>query len=187
MNGSLSCRQELLYLCRRARLLNTPARQDEPFLPFSWWVSRHNEPMDYWGGSQPGSRKCQCGITNTCVDPTKDCNCDAGNHRPPAAGQARLSLSVKRHVRGVGLPNHTVNISVGFSVSWNCCLFSRMSKYVLAVTLLITSAPDSGMCREYRCSWNAHSLVIRRHLFFGRHRYCLEPMPRLMWIMYCPR
>lgn len=34
--------------------------------------------MDYWGGALPGSRKCECGVLGTCVDPTKWCNCDAG-------------------------------------------------------------------------------------------------------------
>ncbi|XP_043205500.1 neurexin-4-like [Amphibalanus amphitrite] len=78
INGSLTCKQELFYACRRSRLLNTPVRPEEPFEPFSWWVSRNNEIMDYWGGSQPGSRKCACGIQGTCIDRTKDCNCDAG-------------------------------------------------------------------------------------------------------------
>ena len=78
INGSLTCKQELFYACRRSRLLNTPVRPEEPFEPFSWWVSRNNEIMDYWGGSQPGSRKCACGILGTCIDRTKDCNCDAG-------------------------------------------------------------------------------------------------------------
>lgn len=49
------------------------------FRPFSWWVSRHNQPMDYWAGALPGSRKCECGILGNCFDPTKWCNCDS-NH-----------------------------------------------------------------------------------------------------------
>ena len=46
--------------------------------PNTWWVSRQNQPMDYWGGSLPGSRKCECGLMGTCIDETKWCNCDAG-------------------------------------------------------------------------------------------------------------
>ncbi|KAJ4427833.1 hypothetical protein ANN_25612 [Periplaneta americana] len=42
------------------------------FNPSSWWVSRYNQRMDYWGGSLPGSRKCECGILDT-----KWCNCDS--------------------------------------------------------------------------------------------------------------
>ncbi|KFM64432.1 Neurexin-4, partial [Stegodyphus mimosarum] len=33
--------------------------------------------MDYWGGSLPGSRKCNCGLYGTCKDPSKWCNCDS--------------------------------------------------------------------------------------------------------------
>ena len=60
------------------------------FEPFSWWVSRNNEVMDYWGGSQPGSRKCACGILGTCIDRTKDCNCDSGETRCGAEGDVGL-------------------------------------------------------------------------------------------------
>lgn len=51
------------------------------FQPYSWWVSRQNQRMDYWAGALPGSRKCECGILKSCVDPTKWCNCDA-DHLP---------------------------------------------------------------------------------------------------------
>lgn len=53
------------------------ADETQPFRPFSWWVSRHNQPMDYWAGGLPGSRKCECGIQGSCIDPTKWCNCDS--------------------------------------------------------------------------------------------------------------
>lgn len=49
------------------------------FRPFSWWISRHNQPMDYWAGALPGSRKCECGILGKCHDPTKWCNCDSNS------------------------------------------------------------------------------------------------------------
>ena len=42
----------------------------------SWWVSRDSGQMKYWGGALPGSRKCACGMTNSCADPSKVCNCD---------------------------------------------------------------------------------------------------------------
>lgn len=41
-------------------------------------MSRHNQKMDYWGGSIPGSYKCQCGVIGNCKDTTKWCNCDSG-------------------------------------------------------------------------------------------------------------
>nr|UEK51597.1 neurexin IV-like protein [Parasacculina yatsui] len=78
INSSIACRQNLLYTCRGARLLNTATSRTEPFRPLSWWMSRSNAVMDYWGGSQPGSRKCRCGIDGNCVDRALDCNCDAG-------------------------------------------------------------------------------------------------------------
>ncbi|XP_064214176.1 neurexin-4 isoform X2 [Tribolium castaneum] len=78
INRSSTCRQHLQYACRGARLFNSPTDETR-FSPFSWWVSRHNQKMDYWGGALPGSRKCACGVSGTCVDPTKWCNCDSSN------------------------------------------------------------------------------------------------------------
>ncbi|KAG8190720.1 hypothetical protein JTE90_024856 [Oedothorax gibbosus] len=77
VNRSYSCRQNLRYECYKTRLFNSPAAEPAPFEPFSWWVSRNNRQMDYWGGSLPGSRKCNCGLYGTCKDPTKWCNCDS--------------------------------------------------------------------------------------------------------------
>lgn len=78
LNRSQSCWQRLTYSCQSSRLFNTPS-DELTFRPFSWWVSRHNQPMDYWAGALPGSRKCECGILGNCFDPTKWCNCDS-NH-----------------------------------------------------------------------------------------------------------
>ncbi|KAL4092111.1 hypothetical protein QTP88_026673 [Uroleucon formosanum] len=77
INRSHSCWQPLSYSCKQSRLFNSPANGLD-FRPFGWWVSRHNQKMDYWGGSIPGSYKCQCGIIGNCKDPTKWCNCDSG-------------------------------------------------------------------------------------------------------------
>ncbi|XP_026281799.1 neurexin-4 isoform X3 [Frankliniella occidentalis] len=86
INRSSTCRQRLHYACKNSKLLNSPSLPNMPFRPFSWWVSRSNQRMDYWGGALPGSRKCECGVLGTCRDPTKWCNCDgirlnsAGQH-----------------------------------------------------------------------------------------------------------
>ena len=40
-------------------------------------MSRQNQRMDYWAGGLAGSRKCECGVSGTCVDRSKWCNCDA--------------------------------------------------------------------------------------------------------------
>ncbi|KAJ6647209.1 Neurexin-4 [Pseudolycoriella hygida] len=77
LNRSHNCWQRLTYQCQSSRLFNSPSDETQLFRPFSWWVSRHNQPMDYWAGALPGSRKCECGIQGSCIDPTKWCNCDA--------------------------------------------------------------------------------------------------------------
>ncbi|RWS30064.1 neurexin-4-like protein, partial [Leptotrombidium deliense] len=77
VNRSHSCKQSLKYECLNARLLNTPYTRDPNFQPFSWWVSRNNQKMDYWGGSLPGTRRCSCGLYGTCRDSLKWCNCDS--------------------------------------------------------------------------------------------------------------
>ena len=40
----------------------------------AWWLSRDRKPMYYWGGAIPYSRKCACGMTDTCVGGGR-CNC----------------------------------------------------------------------------------------------------------------
>ncbi|XP_058066107.1 neurexin-4 [Anopheles bellator] len=78
LNRSSECWQTLTYACRSSRLFNSPS-EAENFRPYAWWVSRHNQPMDYWAGALPGSRKCQCGVVGDCADPTKWCNCDSNS------------------------------------------------------------------------------------------------------------
>uniref|UniRef100_A0A6Q2YV66 Contactin associated protein like 3 n=1 Tax=Esox lucius TaxID=8010 RepID=A0A6Q2YV66_ESOLU len=66
------CEQELVYDCRKSRLLNTPDGS-----PFTWWVGRSDEPQTYWGGAVPGSQQCGCGLQGNCIDSDHYCNCDA--------------------------------------------------------------------------------------------------------------
>ncbi|XP_018305702.1 neurexin-4 isoform X2 [Mycetomoellerius zeteki] len=77
LNRSISCTQRISYECRHSKLFNTPVPPGDYFRPNSWWVSRNNQKMDYWGGALSGSRKCECGIDGNCRDMTKWCNCDA--------------------------------------------------------------------------------------------------------------
>merc|ERR1711899_254946 len=79
INRSVACVQKLGYDCKRSRLLNTPVRDSDNFSPYGYWVSRQNRIMDYWAGSLPGSRKCECGLLGVCFDPDKWCNCDSGH------------------------------------------------------------------------------------------------------------
>jgi len=50
MNRSYTCRQRLRYECKRSRLFNTPSPENQEFRPYSWWMSRQNQRMDYWAG-----------------------------------------------------------------------------------------------------------------------------------------
>ncbi|XP_043664145.1 neurexin-4 isoform X6 [Vespula pensylvanica] len=77
LNRSTRCSQRIKYECKHSKLFNSPVSQNDYFKPNSWWVSRQNQKMDYWGGALPGSRKCECGILGNCADPSKWCNCDA--------------------------------------------------------------------------------------------------------------
>ena len=77
VNKSYSCKQFIKYECKNARLFNTPYQLQKHFKPFTWWMSRNNQKMSYWGGSLPESRKCKCGLFGNCRDPTKWCNCDS--------------------------------------------------------------------------------------------------------------
>ncbi|CAJ1073054.1 contactin-associated protein-like 4 [Xyrichtys novacula] len=74
ISQSEHCEQELSYHCRKSRLLNTPEGS-----PFSWWFGGPGpgSPQTYWGGAQPGSQQCACGLQGDCVDPQHYCNCDA--------------------------------------------------------------------------------------------------------------
>ena len=64
---SLHCEQFIKYECYGSMLL---------YSSNGWWVSRNSSKMQYWGGASPGSRKCSCGMTNSCADPIDACNCD---------------------------------------------------------------------------------------------------------------
>uniref|UniRef100_A0A3B4Y4S8 Contactin-associated protein-like 4 n=1 Tax=Seriola lalandi dorsalis TaxID=1841481 RepID=A0A3B4Y4S8_SERLL len=74
ISQSQHCEQELSYHCRRSRLLNTPEGA-----PFSWWVGGPDagQVQTYWGGAQPNSRQCACGLQDSCLDSNHYCNCDA--------------------------------------------------------------------------------------------------------------
>ena len=65
---SLHCEQFIKYECYGSWIKFTR--------PASWWESRDSSQMPYWGGASPGSRRCACGMTNSCADPSEACNCD---------------------------------------------------------------------------------------------------------------
>ena len=73
-NVSAHCEQFIKYECYGSRLDFMHSRPD------GWWVSRDSSQMLYWGGASPGSKKCACGMTNSCADPSHACNCDKNDH-----------------------------------------------------------------------------------------------------------
>lgn len=69
--ASAHCEQFIKYECRHSIIFRNGDK-------FGWWISRHAEDMTYWGGATPADNyKCACGLTNSCLDPSYGCNCDA--------------------------------------------------------------------------------------------------------------
>ena len=64
---SSHCEQFIKYECYDSMIFGSGS---------AWWVSRDSTKMTYWGGASPGSRKCACGMTNSCADSRRGCNCD---------------------------------------------------------------------------------------------------------------
>ena len=67
---SLHCEQFIKYECYGSMLM---------YRSNGWWVSRDSSKMLYWGGASPGSKKCACGMTNSCADSSEACNCDTND------------------------------------------------------------------------------------------------------------
>ena len=67
-DASKNCEQFIKYECYHSFLILDNQH--------GWWVSRNSSKMTYWGGASPGSNKCACGMTNSCADSSKRCNCD---------------------------------------------------------------------------------------------------------------
>ena len=67
-NVSTACQQFIKYDCKASRLY---------LGQLAWWASRDGEKMTYWGGATQG---CTCGVTNSCANPYKPCNCDKNDY-----------------------------------------------------------------------------------------------------------
>ena len=46
----------------------------------SWLNGRDGSKLRFWGGGPSNGTGCACGITNTCRDTTRKCNCDFNNN-----------------------------------------------------------------------------------------------------------
>ncbi|CAG0886204.1 unnamed protein product [Darwinula stevensoni] len=74
IDRSKSCDQRVKYDCFSAALRTGNIQH-------SWWVDRHGQPQHYWDGSNPARHVCKCGLTDSCIDSSLPCNCDAGMPR----------------------------------------------------------------------------------------------------------
>ena len=83
---SLHCEQFIKYECKHSCIF---ANND------AWWVSRDSVKMTYWGGAEPGSGNCACGMNNSCADNSKACNCDAND---PTWREDSGLLTDKKHL-----------------------------------------------------------------------------------------
>uniref|UniRef100_A0A3Q3S276 Contactin-associated protein-like 4 n=1 Tax=Mastacembelus armatus TaxID=205130 RepID=A0A3Q3S276_9TELE len=131
ISQSEHCEQELSYHCRMSQ-----------GSPFSWWLGGPGSGhlQTYWGGAQPGSRQCACGLQGDCVDPQHYCNCDAD--RLEWAEDSGLlvhkeSLPVRSLVLGdVQRPGSEVAYRVGplrchgDKNFWNAAFFDKETSYL---------------------------------------------------------
>ena len=77
--ASSQCEQFIKYECFHSKLLKLKYKKNNRTSPFGWWVSRNSTQMTYWGGAEPGSNNCACGMNNTCKKKNARCNCDQNN------------------------------------------------------------------------------------------------------------
>ena len=64
------CEQFIKYECFHSRMFKGN---------HAWWVSRDSAQMTHWGEAEPGSGKCACGMTKSCANANRVCNCDAND------------------------------------------------------------------------------------------------------------
>ncbi|KAM9789303.1 contactin-associated protein-like 4 [Neosynchiropus ocellatus] len=137
LSQSDHCEQELSYQCKKSRLLNTPEGS-----PSSWWSGGPGpgRRQSYWGGAQPGSQQCRCGLQGDCVDPHHYCNCDADRsdwNEDSGLITHKTSLPVRSLVLGdVHRPGSEAAYRVGplrcygDKSFWNAAFFAKETSYL---------------------------------------------------------
>ncbi|XP_041359749.1 SCO-spondin-like isoform X3 [Gigantopelta aegis] len=78
IDNSKSCKQFISWKCKAA-LIHNPYGKGKDIIT-TGWKNRTGQIADYFGGATPGSGKCQCGMTNSCVNTTMTCNCDTNDN-----------------------------------------------------------------------------------------------------------
>uniref|UniRef100_A0A3Q3Q6D3 Contactin associated protein like 3 n=1 Tax=Monopterus albus TaxID=43700 RepID=A0A3Q3Q6D3_MONAL len=164
ISQSEHCEQELSYHCRKSRLLNTPEGS-----PFSWWLGGPGPGhlQTYWGGAQPDSQQCACGLQGDCVDPQHYCNCDADRTEWYYSGLLTHmgSLPVRSLVLGdIQRPGSEATYRVGplrchgDKNLWNAAFFDKETSYLhfptfhgelsADITFLFKTTSSSGVFLE---------------------------------------
>ena len=64
-----NCSQFIKYECYHSILTN-----------YATWTSRTRERMIYWGDAESTGRGCACGLTQSCHETIKLCNCDSNDN-----------------------------------------------------------------------------------------------------------
>nr|XP_011437301.2 uncharacterized protein LOC105335200 isoform X1 [Crassostrea gigas] len=72
---SAFCRQEVEYSCTDSRLMNGGDKK-------GFFSDLNGVVKDYWPGGNGVAGMCGCGLTKTCAEPDKNCNCDTMDGRP---------------------------------------------------------------------------------------------------------
>uniref|UniRef100_A0A673A822 Contactin associated protein like 3 n=1 Tax=Sphaeramia orbicularis TaxID=375764 RepID=A0A673A822_9TELE len=131
ISQSEHCQQELSYHCKKSQ-----------GSPFSWWFGGpgSGHPQTYWGGAQPGSQQCSCGLHGDCVDPQHYCNCDADRSQwteDSGLLTHKASLPVRSLVLGdVHRPGSEAAYRVGplscrgDKNFWNAAFFDKETSYL---------------------------------------------------------
>jgi len=73
---STRCRQYISFDCFKSKILSAPVGPAT-----AQWLSGSGTLHSYWGGAPSNSHMCACGVTGTCDDPTKRCNCDIADDK----------------------------------------------------------------------------------------------------------
>nr|XP_046219038.1 contactin-associated protein-like 5 [Oncorhynchus gorbuscha] len=145
--GSVQCRQEVMYGCRKSRLFNT-----RDGTPLSWWVDQGGERRTYWGGFLPGVQQCSCSLEENCMDMNYFCNCDADTD---SWANDTGVLSYKEHLPVseivIGDTNRTGSEALyrigplrcyGDKSVWNAASFYQESSYLHFPTLQAELSAD---------------------------------------------
>ncbi|KAK2182809.1 hypothetical protein NP493_335g03034 [Ridgeia piscesae] len=72
---SNTCRQWLRWQCKSAGIKSAFDKD----VAITYWSNAKHEPRYYWGGADPTSDMCSCGMTGTCAMGAEKCNCDAND------------------------------------------------------------------------------------------------------------